>query len=102
MKLLEALRSSASPTQGSGPQFYTPPESSQVSAGYNDLLENEVMAAATACNRKECARLISLFIDRLGEQGVRGYERQFYVQRLVSRAADGSRNRRPFGQQDSG
>lgn len=81
---LEALRSSASPTQGSGPQFYTPPESSQVSAGYNDLLENEVMAAATACNRKECARLISLFIDRLGEQGVRGYERQFYVQRLVS------------------
>lgn len=81
---LEALRSSASPNPGSGPQFYAPPENSQVSAGYNDLLENEIMAAATACNHKECARLISLFIDRLSEQGVRGYERQFYLQRLVS------------------
>lgn len=81
---LEALRSSASPTPGSGPQFYTPPENSQPSAGYNDLLENEIIAAATACNRKECTRLISLFVDRLAETGVRGYERQFYLQRLVS------------------
>ena len=64
--------------------YYTTAEDNHTEHGYDTLLENEIIAAMTACNKRETERLIRVFLERLEEKGVRGYERMFYLQRLVS------------------
>lgn len=82
----EALRSREASAE-EGPRklvFYTPTEDNHTEHSYDTLLENEIVAALTSCNHRETERLIGVFIDRLEEKGIRGYERMFYLQRLVS------------------
>lgn len=64
--------------------FYTPAEDNHTEHGYDTLLENEIVEAVTTCNKRETERLIGVFVERLEEKGVHGYERMFYLQRLVS------------------
>ena len=63
---------------------YVPADTERAKNGYDVLLENEVIAAVTACNKKEAKRLLDAFVLRLEEKQIRGYERQFYIQRLVA------------------
>ena len=82
----EALRSrgAASEEMRQDLTYYTTAEDNHTEHGYDTLLENEIIAAMTACNKRETERLIGVFLERLEEKGVRGYERMFYLQRLVS------------------
>lgn len=80
---LEALRRDTA--QDSEPLiYYSVPDEGHASSGYDMLLQNEIMTALSNCNRKETQRLIALFIERMEQNGTRGYERQFYQQRLTS------------------
>lgn len=63
---------------------YQPPDDDHIRNGYEVLMENEITEAMTALNKKEVRRLIDSFLGRMEEKGVRGYARQFYLQRLVS------------------
>lgn len=82
----EALRSrgAASEEMRQDLTYYTTAEDNHTEHGYDTLLENEIIAAMTACNKRETERLIGVFLERLEEKGARGYERMFYLQRLVS------------------
>ena len=83
---LEALRyrSDSLPAGQGIIHYYAAGDDDHVKNGYDLLLENEITAAVTACNKKETNRLLGFFLARLDEKGIRGYERQFYLQRLVS------------------
>ena len=82
---IEALRArSAAREARSAMIYYTAAEDDEVENGYDLLLENEITAAITACNKKEASRLLQCFIDRMEDKGIRGYERQFQLQRLVT------------------
>ena len=52
--------------------------------GYDTLLEHEITAAVTACKTKEVCHLLERFTTKMLEKDIRGYERQFYIQRLVA------------------
>ena len=80
---LEALRRNV--TQDSDLlTYYTPPDEGYASSGYDMLLQNEILTALSNCNRNGTRRLIVLVVERVEQDGTRGYERQFYQQRLTS------------------
>lgn len=70
--------------QESGVVFYTAADMNYVKNGYDVLLEHEIRDAIIACNRRECRRLLECFLEKMESKKIGGYERQFYLQRLVT------------------
>lgn len=66
----EALRSrgAASEEMRQDLTYYTTAEDNHTEHGYDTLLENEIIAAMTACNKRETERLIGVFLERLEER----------------------------------
>lgn len=64
--------------------YYQPPDEQCARNGYDTLLEHEITAAVTACKTKEVRHLLERFTAKMLEKNIRGYERQFYIQRLVA------------------
>ena len=64
--------------------YYQPPDEQCARNGYDTLLEHEITAAVTACKAKEVRHLLERFTTKMLEKDIRGYERQFYIQRLVA------------------
>ena len=82
----EALRlPEADAPEASGQMlYYQPPDEQCARNGYDTLLEHEITAAVTACKTKEVRHLLERFTAKMLEKNIRGYERQFYIQRLVA------------------
>ena len=82
----EALRlPEADAPEASGQMlYYQPPDEQCARNGYDTLLEHEITAAVTACKAKEVRHLLERFTAKMLEKNIRGYERQFYIQRLVA------------------
>jgi len=82
----EALRlPEADAPEASGQMlYYQPPDEQCARNGYDTLLEHEITAAVTACKGKEVRHLLERFTAKMLEKNIRGYERQFYIQRLVA------------------
>lgn len=82
----EALRlPEADAPEASGQMlYYQPPDEQCARNGYDTLLEHEITAAVTACKAKGVRHLLERFTAKMLEKNIRGYERQFYIQRLVA------------------
>lgn len=82
----EALRLPGADAPDAGGQmlYYQPPDEQCARNGYDTLLEHEITAAVTACKAKEVRHLLERFTAKMLEKNIRGYERQFYIQRLVA------------------
>lgn len=82
----EALRlPEADAPEASGQMlYYQPPDEQCARNGYDTLLEHEITAAVTACKTKEVRHLLERFTAKMLEKNIRGYEWQFYIQRLVA------------------
>ena len=100
----EALRlPEADAPEASGQMlYYQPPDEQCARNGYDTLLEHEITAAVTACKAKEVRHLLERFTTKMLEKDIRGYERQFYIQRLVAAMLAVAENAGAFGQSGAG
>ena len=79
---------------------YRQPDEQCARNGY-DTAGDEITAAVTACKTKEVRHLLERFTAKMLKKNIRGYERQFYIQRLVA-AMLVVAERRAFGQSGAG
>lgn len=63
--------------------FYHTQDDQPDHGGYDILLEREIIAAVTECKASEANILLGRFVAKIKKQNIQGYERQFYIQRLI-------------------